>query len=375
MKKFLISILIFIIPFLIFFSLPTYILYKSKENFYNIDKLLSSNHNYLIGYSYNQNNYGYLKWSYLNLNENKFVWTLGSSRVLQFRKEMFDTTFYNAGYTISSISDFRPFLKSLPDFKKPKYLILGLDQWMFNESYDSLNTIPSTENWQKSFSFVPKPYPTYKSVYTDLYVGKYNLSLISDNNNSFYKIGLHANISNTGLRNDGSFFYGDQIKKLINNDKTANDYNYSDTYDRIEKGDRRFQFGQSVNNKAVLELNELLKYCKSQQINVIAFLPPFADKVYQQMINSRKYPYLENIFNSIKPIFDNHNYEIYDFSMVSLCGSNDNETIDGFHGGDVTYQKILISMLDSMSILNKVTNINRLKNDMIYKKNNYLIYD
>jgi hypothetical protein len=354
------------------------ILWQSKENFFQIDNVLTSSEKYLIGYAYNENNYLYMKWSYLNSNENKSVWALGSSRVVQFRRKMFDASFYNAGYTILSINDFRPFIKSLPDSKHPKYIIVGLDQWMFNASYDSLNSTPSTESWQNSFSFSPKLYKlftTYKIVYTDLFEGKYNFDSFLQHSNSLHYIGLNAIINKTGFRNDGSCFYGKQIVKLIDNDTTAFDFNYSDTFDRIKHGNRRFQYCKEVNERALTELNELLKYCKEKNINVIAFLPPFADKVFNKMCESDNYVYLNKIYNRIKPIFDKFNYEVYDFSKVSLCNSNDNEALDGIHGGELTYQKILISILDSGSILNKVTNVKRLRNDLTNKKNNYIIYD
>ncbi|HRB92911.1 MAG TPA: hypothetical protein PLT17_05865, partial [Chitinophagales bacterium] len=320
-------------------------------------------------------NYGYMKWTYLNSNKNKTVWALGSSRVLQFRKKMFDATFYNAGYTISSVNGFIPFIKSLPSSKRPKYIIIGLDQWMFNEFQNPLNSKPSTETWQNSFTFSPKLFSTYKSLYADLYAGKYNFRSLIQHSNSCNKIGLNAKMNNSGFRNDGSVYYGDQIVKLIDKDTTATDYKYSDTYDRIKHGDMLFQYCESVNEKSLFELNELLKYCKGQQINVIAFLPPFADKIYDKMNESGKYAYLKEIYSRIKPSFDKFNYEVYDFSKVSLCNSNDNETIDGIHGGELTYQRLLISMLDSGSILNQITDVKKLKIDLANKKNNYIVYD
>ena len=117
-----------------------------------------------------------------------------------------------------------------------------------------------------------------------------------------------------------------------------------------------------------------MKYCKNNKIEIIGFLPPFADEVYSKMYEGNNYNYLKEIYKKAKPIFDKYNYEVYDFSNVSLCNSNDHETIDGFHGGELTYQKLLIKMLDSGSILNQVTNVKRLKTDLSKNINNYIIY-
>lgn len=120
--------------------MPTYILWSSKENFHEIDKILNSKENYPIGCAHNEVNYHYLKWANLNLNQRRNVWALGSLRVLLFRENMFDVSFYNAGYTVESLNDFLPFLESIPDSKYPEYIIIGLDQWMFNSKYDELNS-------------------------------------------------------------------------------------------------------------------------------------------------------------------------------------------------------------------------------------------
>lgn len=375
MKRFLLQLIIFITPIIIFLCLPTYILWRSKENFYKIDNIISHKKKSLVGYLYTENNYSSIKWTYLKSSEAKCVWTLGSSRVLQFRENMFDSTFYNAGFTVVKINDFTPFLKSLPTSKHPKYLIMGLDQWMFNALCDDLSSAPSIESWKNSFTFFPKLFPTYYSIYDNLFTGKYALSAFNKRQDSFHRIGLNAVMNNTGLRNDGSIYYGGQITKLINRDPTAMDFKYTDTFNRIKQGTRPFQHFKSINEKALSELNDLLQYCKDHKINVIAFLPPYAEGVYNNMNESNNYISLEELFSRIKPFFRKYNYEVYDFSKLSSFDSNDNEVIDGGHGGEVAYQKILIHMLASGSILNRVTNAKRLRSDLANKKNNYIVYD
>lgn len=357
---------------LILFSISSYTLWQSKENFYGIDELLKSDENYLIGYAYNGNNYGYLKWKYISLNEKKTIWSIGASRVLPFRKNMFDSTFYNAGYTIKSIYDFRAFLKSIPENKHPGYIIVGLDHFMFNSAKETF-VFHTSSAWKNSFTFYPN-LSIHKNVYKDFVARKYSFNSVQKYN-SIDKIGLFANENINGCRNDGSFYYAAQIFKLVNKDKTAFDWEYADTFDRINKGYKFFDYGDSISRKALLELAELLKYCKVRKIEVIGFLHPFPDRVYNKMIDSKKYGYLTEILPSIKPIFEKYQYEIYDFSKVSMCHSNDFEVIDGIHAGEVTYHKLLIKMLESGSILNKVTNLERLKVDLLKKKNNYMVYE
>lgn len=355
-------------------GIPTLLLWQTKENFYNINKTLGSKNKYLIGYAYDDNVNGYMKWTYINLNKRKTIWTLGSSRVLQFRANMFTTSFYNAGYTASRIKEFRPFLRSIPDDKLPDYILIGLDQWMFNEAWDNVSITPEESLWKNNFSFYPKPYPLYRTVYEDIFSGKYSFKALREKS-SIQKIGINAVMGNTGFRNDGSLFYGAQIAKLIQNDKTVKDYGFSETFQRIQQGNNRFEYGKEVNKKAIAELEKLLDYCHNKHITIVAFLPPFADAVYTKMMDSNHYTYMKKIFDEIKPLFLKYDYELYDLSTVSFFDSNNREMIDGFHGSEVTYQKCLIQMLKNGSVLNKNCNLKKLERDLIKKKNNYTVYD
>ncbi len=148
---------------------------------------------------------------------------------------MFQTSFYNAGYTIKSIGDFKSFLEGIPKNKYPTYLIIGLDQWMFNINWNNGGVAGQQNNyWSSSFSKYPK-FDTYISVYKDLIKSKYGLNVIT-NNFSTKKIGLRAIVNNIGFRKDGSLYYGEQIYKLISNDITAKDYKFNNTFSRIKNG-------------------------------------------------------------------------------------------------------------------------------------------
>ena len=371
MKRFLVSISIFTLPLIVFFSIPLYILTVTGEGFKNIESIVSGREKYLIGYAYNEQNYGYLK--YLNIAKSQYnVISAGTSRVLPFTNNMFTASFYNAGYTINIIDDFIPFLENIPSSKTPDYLIAGLDQPMFNEAWNSSYSISEKNKWQQSFYKYPIA-NTFINVWKDIINRKYGFKFHTDKNIQY--IGINAVVNNTGFRNDGSMFYGIQIDRLIRNDPSAIDYCFSNTYERINKGNSRFEYGDSVDVKVMPKLHELLQYCQNRQIKLVAFLPPYADSVFDRMLKSGKYGYIQKIYNCIKPAFDEFGFEIYDFSSASLCDSNDNEMIDGFHGGEVTYLKILIKMLESESSLSNVVNKSQLENDLKNKSNNFIIYE
>ncbi len=373
MKKFIYKTLLFSIPVVLFLIPPVMILKVSGENYTEIGSIIDKNDKYLIGYAYNENNYTHLKWLTINKRPKHKIMALGSSRVLQFRNGMFDESFYNAGYTVLTIDDYILFLQSIPKEKYPKYLILGLDQWIFNKNWNKKMGKKTISHWENSFSKFPK-YNTYISVYKDLFNGKY-LFNVYDNDTTKSKIGLNAIVNNKGFRNDGSLYYGKQIYKLINNDSLAHDFKFRDTYGRIDAGNERFEYGDDVDLLAIDKLDKLLAFCKKNNMNVIGFIPPFANSVHEKMEESSNYTYINKLSKNIIPIFKKHNFEFYNYPSVKDCNSTDEENIDGFHGGEVVYCNILIDMLKNNSILNNVTSIEKLEKDKKNRKNRYSVYE
>lgn len=367
-SKFLIILLVMLSPIYMF-------LLYTGENFYNIDKIIKSDNKYFIGYLHNEENYRYLKWKTITSKEKFKIWTLGSSRVLQFRENMFTDSFYNAGYTVTSIGDYLEFMKSIPKEKYPDVLLLGLDQWMFNKNHDDLKYTRDTTYWKNSFLFFPKS-NTYTPLFSNLLSGKYN-SLISQfnaKNEDIKKIGLNALVNNTGYRNDGSMYYGAQIENLLKNSISTKDFEYKETFKRIKEGNRKFEYGDVVNSQAISKLEKLLKFCYENHISVVGFLPPFAEKVNLKMKETKRYNYIEKIYPEINPLFKKYNFELYDLTSPIKFNSEDDETIDGFHGGELTYLKALIDITYKNSIIKNHVNIIKLENDILNKQNRYLVY-
>jgi len=375
MKKFVINVFFFCAPLLLFAIPPFLALKISRENYFEIDNVVTRKKKYLIGYAYNEPNYGYLKWKEVTSKPKQNILAVGSSRILQFRAKMFQSSFYNAGYTIISISEFVPFLKSIPKSKYPEVLIVNLDQWMFNKRSDPLSSGNPIDKWKNSFRKNASA-TTLNNVWQDLLTGKYGyVSLLkTSGEKGLEKIGLNAAVNDKGFRNDGSIFYGDQITKLMNNDSTANDYLYNDTYKRIAAGNNKFEYASEVNPKALFELDNLLKFCAVNNIYVVAFLPPYANKVNEKMQQSGNYSYMSKIYPAAVSIFKKYGFELWDMTLLGKYGSDDGETIDGFHGGEVTYQKMLIYMIENNSRLKDYTSLPKLQSDLNHKLNNYIVY-
>jgi hypothetical protein len=373
MKSFLIKIFLYSCFVALIFSYPIYILISSKENLYNIDNIYKGDEHqkYLVGYAYNEENYGYLKYSHIINNPRYTVMALGSSRVLQFRAAMFEVPFYNAGYTIKTIGEFEQFLRLIPDEKMPEYLLIGLDQWMFNENFASKFKNSEATKWtdNNSVSYT-NTLNNIRPIIKDIQDGRIQYPPNSKNEKT-HKIGLNAVINNKGFRNDGSILYGKHIEMLNKKDTTARDYGFKNTFHQIKQGEGRWKYGDEVSNDAINKLNHLADYCKTKGIKLVAFLPPYANKVYRKMQQSDNYEYITRIAENIK----NENFEFYQFNSSISCDSNDNEMIDGLHGGEKTYLRILLSILDKNTNLNEICNKEKLKSELRSPINNHLVFD
>ena len=60
---------------------------------------------------------------------------LGSSRVMQFREESFNTSFITTGGAMNYLNEGYLFLQEMKKIHKPEIIILGLDFWWFNEKF------------------------------------------------------------------------------------------------------------------------------------------------------------------------------------------------------------------------------------------------
>jgi hypothetical protein len=374
MKKLILKIIIFCIPLILVLLPPSLYLFKIKENFFDIENFIenSNSDKYLIGYTYNEKNYKFLKWKIINTKPKYEIWSLGSSRAMQFRSEMFDSSFYNAGFTIGRINEFLPFMKSIDHSKYPDVLIVTLDTWMFNTKHDKVEDVVDETKWINSFKMYPN-FSIFKSAWVDLIKDRFSQNK-TYNTEGYFRVGYNALYKNSGFRNDGSFYYGEQIKKLLANDSTCLDYQFKSTFTKIDKGIDRFEYGINPNPKAFEELRKFIHFCKSNKINVVLVLPPFAETICNKMLSSSNYTYIDKISKKCDSIAKENDVEFYDFTSPKMISSGDNEFIDGFHGGEKVYIKMLITILEKESNLNKKTSIDRLKNNLNNSISDYQVY-
>ena len=336
MKHFLFKLFLYAIPALLILMFPVWILYKSCELISLDDMCKVFSWGGLVGSGYSDCTPQFKSRMAKKLKPDILV--LGSSRCLQISHDWFNErySFYNAGGSIAKISDCMPFLKFV-DYK-PVLLILNLDQFFFRG--ESLDLSFSPQNYSYHYAPFEVLSINLKKVYIDMYNGKIQIDSLYHTNN----IGMNAIMNHNGFRADGTYYYGG----AYNNPVSSQDYQFKDTYRRINQGTHRFEYSCKVNACAVQELKRLLRYCSDRNIDIIFFIPPFAPSVWNRMMSlGDNYLYMSKLPDVLKPMFDEfHIRNLFVFNTGADVGSGDNEFIDGFHGSDKTYLRMLLKMAD-----------------------------
>jgi hypothetical protein len=373
MSKFLRELLLFSAPFSVLL-LPLIGLIYAGEIFTDYRGLANKDDKYILGLAYSEVG---RQFKFVNVYDRKKfeILALGSSRVMQFRKEMFIESFYNAGGAVQSLSEYESFLRMLPQEKLPAILILGVDQWMFNAEYQREYKQDKNNKfaWTDFSSLNENVDRKIASIVRDYTSGKID-DVFKESDYDLY--GLNAIVEMNGFRNDGSYYYNTAVKALRNDDSTYRDYKFKDTLQRIRGGCCRFNYGDSVDGSAIVVVDKLLEFCKKNGIHVIAFLPPFAETISKEIMESNRFRYMLEIYERMQPIFTKYEFELYDFgNLNNKIYFNDSEMIDGFHGGERSYARILLSMLESETRLRSYCNIQTLRADMNRSLDNYIIYN
>lgn len=354
LRGFLKRCCLFALPLVIIGGPPVALLALSGEAFRDVDPVLESTIRTgrgLIGFAWNEQNYPYLKYAGVMRQSRREVLALGSSRVLMFRQEMFRSSFWNAGYTIQTADDFREFLRLISEDRRPRVLLVALDQWMFNSEWIASAGQGSSGSWTRNPSVnLQQGLRLIPDVIGDTLRGRISVAaLLSDRSDAPF--GLNAWQNRKGFRADGSFEYGRQVEQRLSGDPNCPDFKFASSLRRVREGRERFRYGNAPDEAALQEVNELLRECEKWGITVIAFLPPFADAVSEAMRQSGQHDYFRRLPEALSGMFAGTGHELHDFSSMSACGSTDAEAIDGFHAGETATMRMLIRMLEAGSQL------------------------
>jgi hypothetical protein len=342
MKKLTVRLLILFLPFVALFAFPFIVLFASGELLPVtwVVYLQSNQKITLFGLAYS-NPVSYYKLKSV-LERKPKIMSLGTSRVMQFRDYMFRSSqsFYNAGGAVSRMDEFPVFLDHLPIRQQPELILIGLDQYFFNNNWivnqDGRYQQKLASDGRDALGLILN---NWRRVYSDYFDGRFKLlSLLR----AFGRLefGLNAIMKGRGFRVDGSYSYGASVKPNINE-------RFVGGFDRIEKHGLHFEKGDQVSSETLRNLEQFLQKCSSRGIRVVGFLPPYPHAIYAKMASlTAEYAYMGKIARLVEPVFIRYGYTFRDFSDLAWLGGTDAETIDGLHGSEEAYLRITAALAE-----------------------------
>ncbi len=268
---------------------------------------------------------------------------LGTSRTLQFQGFFFedDASFYNAGLIASTLPNILAALELIEEDSLPDVVLIGLDEYFFNEQwYDETldSAFPPEEVTGLDFytSAATGVYEAIRADYTFYWrLCKYPL-----------KIGTGATIYEHGYDQDGGFKYGSVYAY-----PQSNEIRTAAAVESVNTATGRYYTGDAVSEDALDTLREIAAFCEAHDIELVTFTPPVSQSVIDAIAQRDDMDYFYQISDAISAVAAEEGFEFYDFTYPESLNGTDDNFIDGFHGSDVLYLRMLIQMVEEGSCL------------------------
>jgi hypothetical protein len=263
---------------------------------------------------------------------------VGSSRALQVRDFFFTSSFANWGLAVRTVGQLEWATREIEKLpKKPKLVIVFLDPWWFNGNHQSGRDV----------------YTLRRSHLSNIYRNAYVLikSLSKDKlSNHTKRLGLGAIRSNQGFDYYGSFHY---IARVTGREKA--DVHFETTLRRIKTQDDRWIGANDPNRYAIERWQAARQKLEDVGVRVVEILPPFSSVVVDRMRSSGLYGYAWKLAGEFGG-------RVLDYTDPRrLPDFTDCEFLDGFHGGEVVYAKMLLDVAEQREDLRSVLDIGKLR--------------
>ena len=261
------------------------------------------------------------------------VLAIGSSRVLKFHSYAFRTPFANLGSAMRNVAEGEIAVSRLLEIQAPRLALVGIDFWWFHPGRDEQEEFPG------HLDFRPAPSRIINLPLRWLWEDKLGLATylrtaVGGRDRRY--IGVQALLQDKGFEPDGSFEHYGLARGLVSGDR-----GFESTLDRIEKGENGFEPGAAVDQARLDRLEAMVERLRRRGTQVIVFLPPMPALVLDRMASHPgRFAYVDALRGELARRFPS----FYDFHDPRRLGSSDCEFLDGLHGGDVTYLRILQEM-------------------------------
>jgi hypothetical protein len=259
---------------------------------------------------------------------------VGSSRVMQFAGEAFRDSVLNTGGAANDMTQAAQFIRDAIAIHKPKAVLLGLDFWWFNPSRDDETGDTSNMSDQIDLSLTQLLAPWQWMQEGNLRPGSY-LEMLFPLAKPPAGLGAFAKFGGRGWDVYGRYDYG----TLLDGGMISDDKQFKRTLNRLHSKKKSGKLSVNVppSAEALQQLRDLVTELEAQSIEITLLIPPIAGPVRTDLAanpDNRLVPLWRDAVQSM-------GVRVFDFEDATKIGSNDCEFVDGLHGGEVIYLRIL----------------------------------
>lgn len=284
------------------------------------------------------------------------VVTLGSSRVMQFRGRYFTKPYVNVGGTAGNLAVLRSTIDAMLAVHKPKAIVMGLDFWWFTQKWEPNpweNTPPTSGSYNYGFDTLKTPWEwllTRKVSAREFFApitGAFTAN----------RYGIMAQRFGDGFASDGSWYYTADVT----GQQKPFDYQFSDTLKQVDYGMKAFAYAPEISREHIDAFADIVCKLRVRGVRTFVFISPLSVRVLEAMkAREGQYPQLFKLYDELRK----RGIEVQDFTDPRRLGSNDCEFVDGFHGGDIVYARILRDMADHYPALVPYVDVDALNRDI-----------
>ena len=300
------------------------------------------------------------------------VVAIGSSRVLQIRAGSFAQPFVNLGRTVNYPDEAVKLIDDMLAISRPRVALLGVDFWWFNPGMKFAFTFDThrVRGGELSSDALLAPVRWLLEgkldarTFRDIATGGHPLRV-----EGVPMFGVQAGTRGNGFAGDGSYYY----LGTVYGRSAAEDPRFADTLGRIARNEGQFRRAEAPDEERLARLKYAVARLEAAGVRVITFLPPVAGRVLAALRQDGDgYAYIDRARRRLAEIGRHH----YDFHDPAILGAGDCEFVDGFHGGDVLFARILERIgADPDSGLAPYLNLEQLRSVIDNNKNRSLADD
>lgn len=277
------------------------------------------------------------------------VLVIGSSRSSQYREQTFQATLGpSAG--VSTLTELDEFLSRMEGALSPDLILLHVDYWWFMEDYIHHTNVervvfgPAPESFPLTSAKLLKPIEWVLTGRISIWemMGVIWNPQRENGLSGFEAMGVQAVFDSVGIRRDGSFLNGRRVLR-----EGENQEGFKNRISSLVNAEAPWAYGR-LSPEAMKGFAASLATIEARGIDIIVIAPPFPQRIVDVMSANSTYDDVQRWRQWIVALPREAGLartQVYDFHDPASIGGDDCEYLDARHGGDVTFMRILQTIL------------------------------